>query len=374
MSLNPMTVNRDSLQTGVWRWADSIARVPADSRVTLGEGNTPLIRSQRLGARFGLPNLYFKLESCNPTASYKDRFAVVAVSDMLASGKKRCVATSSGNAGAALAASCASAGIKCRIAIVDGAPAEKLQQMTAYGADLFTVPGFGTDPEVTRQVLQHINRLGSKPGSAVQITAFRWSPVGMSGVQTISYELAEQWQQPLDHVFSPAGGGGLTLAVARGFAELVRQGQIPASPRIECVQPEGNNTMAGPLRDGHAHGCDVNICTSKISGLQVPHMVDANEVIQACRASGGSGHIVTDEEVWETQALLGREEGIFSEPAGAVALAGALKARGEGRIDPDATVACLVTGSGFKDQASVERMVEGKPCQSIDLADLAASD
>jgi threonine synthase len=342
--------------------------------MTLGEGNTPLVRSRQIGARFGLPNLYFKLESCNPTGSYKDRFAAVAVSHVLAAGKKRCIATSSGNAGAALAAACAVARIACRIAIVEGAPAEKIQQMAAYGADLFTVPGFGRDAEVTEQVLHHIHRLGSAPEAAVQITAYRWSPRGMSGVQTISYELAESWQQPLDHVFVPAGGGGLTLAVARGFSELVRLGQIPASPRIECVQPEGNDTMAGALRDGLERGRDVTVCTSKISGLQVPHVVDADEVIQACRDCGGSGHIVSDEEVWQAQALLGREEGIFSEPAGAVALAAALKARNEGRIDPDAAVACLVTGSGFKDRASVERMVEGNLCKTIDLVDLATSD
>jgi len=379
MPLNPLPLNPASQPVGIWRWADGIASVPADCRRTLGEGNTPLVRSRQIGARFGLPNLYFKLESCNPTGSYKDRFAAVAVSHVLAAGQKRCIATSSGNAGAALAAACAVARVECRIAIVEGAPADKIQQMAAYGADLFTVPGFGRDAEVTEQVLHHIQRLGSAPEAAVQITAYRWSPKGMSGVQTISYELAEEcqkpaWQQPLDHVFVPAGGGGLTLAVARGFSELVSRGQIPTSPCIECVQPEGNNTMAGALRDGLERGGDVGVCTSKISGLQVPHLVDANEVIQACRASGGSGHIVSDEAVWEAQALLAREEGIFSEPAGAVALAGALKARNEGRIDPDAAVACLVTGSGFKDKASVERMVEGNRCQTIELVDLAASD
>src|SRR6186713_2129820 len=105
----------------IWRWADLIEPIPAAARVTLGEGNTPLVRSRRIGPAAGLPNLYFKLDFATPTGSYKDRFAAAAVSHMVASGQSRCVATSSGNTGSALAAYCAAAGIGCRIAIVEAA-------------------------------------------------------------------------------------------------------------------------------------------------------------------------------------------------------------------------------------------------------------
>ena len=116
----------------VWQFADWIAAVPANHRLTRGEGNTPLVRSCHLAPPIGADRLFLKLESSNPTGSYKDRFAAVEISALLAAGKTRCVGTSSGNTGAALAAYCAAAGIACELAIVEGAPAAKLAQMLAY--------------------------------------------------------------------------------------------------------------------------------------------------------------------------------------------------------------------------------------------------
>lgn len=359
----------------IWRWADRFATrtIEPRHRITLGEGDTPLVRSTRIGPAAGLHDLWFKLEGCNPTGSYKDRFAVAAIADMLATGKDHCLATSSGNTGAALAACCAVAGIRCQIAIVQTAPPEKLKQMMVYGADIAMIKGFGLDAEVTHRVLAWLKQKSADPhGKAmVQISGYAFSPAGMAGVQTISYELAEQAaQRPghdgrargIDHVFSPAGGGGLTLAVARGFAHK----ELGPSPRIECVQPSGNDTIASALRSGESKGRAV-ACTSKISGLQVPTVIDGDEVIAACRASGGTGHVVEDAEVWSAQARLAREEGLFCEPAAATALAGALKAAANGEIRPDARVVCLVTGTGFKDAPSVDRMLEGRSCATMTM-------
>jgi threonine synthase len=354
----------------IWRHAQFIAPVPPASRLTLGEGDTPLIRSRSIGPAAGLPNLFFKLESCNPTGSYKDRFAAAALSDMLAGGKKRCVATSSGNTGAALAAYCAAASIPCSIAIVEAAPAAKLSQMLAYGARLFRVRGFGPDPAITQQTFSILQQFGQAPDAALQISAFRYSPAGMSGVQTLSHELAEQMAQfggSVDHVFTPSGGGGLTLAVARGFAQLHGK-----SPAIHCVQPAGNDTIATPLSTG-ANRARAVTCTSKISGLQVSSVIDGDEVVTACRATGGTGHVIRDEQAWEAQKMLARQEGVFSEPAGAVALAGALQAVQNGLIDKNAVIVCLVTGSGFKDTASVDAMVQGQSIPLIEADALARS-
>ena len=106
----------------IWRWADWIEHVPEEARTTLGEGDTPLIRSKRIGPEAGLRNLFLKLEAANPTGSFKDRFAAAAISHMVARGQHTCVATSSGNAGSSLAAYCAAADVSCRIAIVETAP------------------------------------------------------------------------------------------------------------------------------------------------------------------------------------------------------------------------------------------------------------
>jgi threonine synthase len=349
----------------LWQYAEWIQPVPPAARLSLGEGNTPLVRSRRLASRLGLANLFFKLDYVSPTGSYKDRFAAAAVSHMLADGKRLCVATSSGNTGASLAGYCAAAGLGCVIAVVEVAPAEKLRQMLAYGARLYRVRGFGLDPEVTRRIFEAVRRRGSQPDAAVQISAYCYSPAGMSGVETVAHELAEQLPAGIDHVFCPAGGGGLVLAAARAFARRVERGRLPQSPAVECVQPAGNDTIATPLRSGAASARPVD-CTTRISGLQVPSVMDGDEVIRACRLCGGSGHVVSDEEVWQVQALLAREEGIFCEPAGAVSVAGALKAAATGAVHRDATLVCVVTGSGFKDRPAAERMVQGRDAAAVE--------
>lgn len=357
----------------IWRWADRFSKVPPLNRITLGEGNTPIVRSRRIGPAAGLEHLYFKLETSNPTGSYKDRFAAAAIADMLAQRKRRVVATSSGNTGAALAAYAAAAGMTCEIAIVETAPPGKLKQMFAYGAKLYMVRGFGLDAAVTAAMFEYLKTQGTRPDSAMQISAYSCSPVGMAGVQTIGYELVEQAPQmsaPFRHVFVPAGGGGLTLAVVRG----VTQGATLAKSRaaaVHCVQPEGNDTIATPLRRGEAAGRVVK-CTTTISGLQVPSVLDANAVIAECRNSGGTGHVVSDAEVYAMHKRLAVEEGIFSEPAGAVAAAAAVKAAQRGELRPTDAVVCLVTGSGFKDSTSLDRMIAGMACLLMSLDEVRA--
>jgi threonine synthase len=186
-------------------------------------------------------------------------------------------------------------------------------------------------------------------------------------VETISYEIAEQAAEEIDHVFVPAGGGGLTLAIARGFASQNRRG-----PRVHCVQPLGNDTIATPLRQGATRARSVE-CTTLISGLQVANVIDGDQAIAACRASGGTGYIVTDEAVWEMQRRLAQEEGIFCEPAGAVALAGAVEALNRGEISRHDRICCLVTGNGFKDIASLDRILAKSLCPTVDLSELEAN-
>jgi threonine synthase len=344
----------------IWRWADRFAAdTPAACRITLGEGMTPLVRSRRLGLSVGAADLHLKIEANNPTGSYKDRFAAAAVASMLARGKRHCIATSSGNTGAALAAYCAAAGITCEIAAVETAPDDKLRQMMAYGARVYKVRGFGTDARVTQAAFDHVVAAGRQPHAELQISAYLYSPEGMAGVQTIGYELAEQMSDGVDDVFVPAGGGGLTLAVARGLLGS-------SGARIHCVQPEGNATIAAPLRAGADRAQSV-VCTTRISGLQIPTVLDGDAVIAACRASGGTGYMVSDQQVWDVQRRLAREEGIFCEPAAAVSVAAALAALAGGEVARTSRVCCIVTGSGFKDSSALDRMLAAQPCVTVDV-------
>jgi threonine synthase len=282
----------------------------------------------------------------------------MAVADMLARRQPACVATSSGNTGAALAAYCAAAGIRCTIAIVETAPAGKLSQMLAYGARLLRVRQFGLDAQITDQTFRLLQTAAAAWDDTPKISAYCYCPRAMQGVETLGYELATQaaaMDTRIDHVFVPAGGGGLALGVSRGLERAAQLGRAAQVPRIHCVQPAGNDTIASPLRDGSSRARAVT-STTAISGLQVANVLDGHQVIAHCRASGGTGYAVSDQQIWDAQQRLAREEGVFCEPAGAVALAGALQANQLGQLDRSAKAVCLITGSGFKDPASLERM------------------
>jgi threonine synthase len=351
----------------LWRHADKWNAPPLEDAVTLGEGGTPLVHSRNIGRALGLKDLWFKLEGCNPTGSYKDRFAATAVSFLKREGRTACLSTSSGNTGAALAAYCAHVGIRCVLAIVEGAPEGKLRQMRAYGAHLIRVKDFGMSPAVTVEVMSGLRGLASEVGAGFEISAFCFSPRAMSGVQTIGLEIAEALSSDRFDIFSPAGGGGLTLAAARGVNSWGKSG------RVHCVQPEGNDTIASALRAGRPNAAPIE-STTAISGLQVGSVLDGDQVIAVCREQGGLGYVVTDKSVWDWQARLAREEGIFSEPAGAVAVAGVEQAVKRGEIDAGRHVVCLVTGSGFKEERSLLRMTgESDTLLARDFAEFAAA-
>jgi threonine synthase len=237
---------------------------------------------------------------------------------------------------------------------------------------VFRIRGFGKSAESDRHLIDLLKLKVNTPGAAWQISAFRDCPRGMSGLKTIAYELAEQLPGGCDRVFVCAGSGGLVIGVARGFDDLCASGKLARRPSLECVQPEGNATIADPLRRGAGRAEEVS-CTTAISGLQVPGIIDGNEAYASIVASGGTGHIVTDEQAWEAQRRLAREEGIFCEPAGAVPLAGCLQALAEQSVRRDETVVCLVTGSGFKDRKALDRMTDGGACPIVEVESLARS-
>ncbi len=342
---------------GIWTYQSIWNPVELDERLTMGEGHTPLISARNIGKKYGMENLYFKLETTNPSGSYKDRFAAAAVSHLLHIGAEVCLATSSGNTGSALAAYCARAGLPCFVIVVDGTPPAKLEQMQIYGAHTLMVKGFGLDEKITSSVFEQLRSLSEKFNTKVQISAYTYSPEGMRGVETIGLELAaDREMQENVQVFSPSGGGGLTLAIGEGFLKWKKLHPDYRLPALHCVQPEGNNTIAGPLRDGSNKAHSTSHSTTKVSGLQVPGVIDGDKTLAVCRELGGTGYLVPDDLVFQLQVELASEEGIYCEPAGAVALAGAIQARQNGEIKENASVICLVTGHGFKDSGLYQRM------------------
>lgn len=343
---------------GIWKYSHLLPSFSEDAKITLGEGNTPLVKSNRIGKALGLDRLYFKLEQTNPTGSYKDRFASFAIADLLQKKSPVCIATSSGNAGSALSAYAAAAGIKCFLAIVDGAPIGKLMQMRAYGAETLMVKGFGLDTQVTNDVMDGLQALAKGLGIPVHISAYHYSPLAMEGVQTMAFEIAEEIPGFQGHLFPPVGGGGMTLAIIRGFKKWKESHSDFQIPKVHCVQPAGNDTIATALRNGRDKAQPLERCLSAISGLQVPNVIDGDRLIQECRSTGGTGYAVPDEEVYTCQEMLAEMEGIYAEPAGAVALAGVMRAVKNGEINRQDHVVCIVTGHGFKDPSSVEKIAK----------------
>jgi threonine synthase len=334
------------------------------SRVTLGEGKTPLVESVRIGPAHGGRRLLFKLESCNPTGSYKDRFIAAEVQSILDREASSCLATSSGNTGSALAAYCARYRLQCAIVVNAAAPAGKLAQMQAHGARIVRVAGFVIDPAVTQRVFACLEELSHSRNIPLVVSAYRYCPEGMSGVESIAEELSSA-QPDVAHVFVPVGGGGLYTAVVRGFEKIGRV------PRVHAVQPEGCSTVAASYarRD---HEIRPVASRTRVSGLAVPFDIDATLALERLIACGGLGLELPDEEIFAAQSMLMEEEGIYCEPAGAASLAGWLRAVNSGQIDRAATAICLVTGHGSKDPASVESIARRHPAVEISASEIGS--
>jgi threonine synthase len=332
------------------------------TEATLGEGNTPLVRSVQIGPRAGLRSLFFKLESCNPSGSYKDRFIAAQIGEMLAKGVRSCVATSSGNTGSSLAAYCARYGIRCTVVVNEKAPAGKLAQMQAHGARVIRVPGFATSPEVTTRVYSMLERFSGETAAPLVVSAYRYCPQGMAGVESLGRELRSI--AGLRHVFVPVGGGGLYSAVCRGLEGT--------GVHTHAAQPEGCLTVVASWLSGAERITPVE-STTRISGLAVPFDIDASLALCLLRQSGGKGYAVPDDDVFQAQRMMLAEEGIYCEPAGAAALAAALKAHQKGDVRADEKVVCLVTGNGFKDPDSIAMAAERHQSELMPLEQLESS-
>jgi len=329
----------------------------------MGEGGTPLVESRRLGPTLGI-RLLFKLESLNPTGSYKDRIASVGAALAAAAGRSGVIATSSGNAGAAIAAYAARAALGAVLVVPDRIPSAKLTQIRAYGAVVITVRRILDRPDGSAVMFDAVMRAAERSGWLPMITAHRYAPAAMEGVKTIAFEIVETLHRAPERVYVPVGGGGLLAATWRGFAEARALGWANAVPRMVAVQPEGCSPLVRAF-DGRPASAEA--VSTAISGLQVSVPPDADLALQALTDSRGRAIAVSDEAIYDAQRRLAREEAIFAEPAGAAPTAGLLADSASGENQAGETVVCLITGTGFKDPAPLE---SGEPHSALDVDEL----
>ncbi|NUQ00288.1 MAG: PLP-dependent lyase/thiolase [Armatimonadetes bacterium] len=230
------------------------------------------------------------------------------------------------------------------------------------------VRGFGRGAAATARIWARLQELAAERELPLIVSAFRYCPLAMRGVSTLSHEILADLGEPPSACFVPVGGGGLFCAVAMGFED--HGGGV----RMEPVQPLTNDTVVTALRTGgQAATAVVDGPGCGISGLSVPIDIDGAAVLRHARASGGRGFLVDEERVRALQERLYREEGIGVEPASAVALAGVEQALHEGRLDPDALVVALLTGHGFKEPQREAAIAAPVPVREVGEEELAAA-
>ncbi|MBI1276762.1 MAG: threonine synthase [Anaerolineaceae bacterium] len=311
----------------------------------LGEGDTPLIRSKRIGPSLGLENLYFKNEGLNPSGAFKDRAGAAVAALALEAGAAGVVSASSGNASSAIAAYCAAARLKCVILMEPGNPPAKLRQTLATGAQVLLVEGiFAHGPEALATFLNEVAL------RADYYLGFVWAPVNpyiLEGIKTIAYEVAGQLGGAPDVVLTPVGGGDMFAAQWRGYNELKRAGVIDKLPRMIGVQSVNAPPLYEAVHQQLRTVATLPYAKSKISGINVPFTGD--HALAAVHHSGGTAVTVADEAAYAMQKRIATEEGIWIEPAGAAPITALADLLQRGLIQPHEKILCVMSGAGFKD-------------------------
>jgi len=355
---------------GIWRYAARLPLTDPKHIVSLGEGDTPLLSSSQLGPGIRLPRLHFKNEGLNPTGSYKDRIASVGISYLRQLGRRAWAATSSGNAGASLAAYGARAGVDGYLFTLERAPRAKIAQIMSYGPQVMSVKRLGFDPTVEKATWANIAALCAANDWFMLITARSNSPHAMEGAKTIAYEICQQLHNEApDVVYVPVGGGGLLSAVWKGFREWRAAGYIDRLPRMVAVQPLGCDPITQAWEAGRPIE-PLEDCASAISGIILTSPPDGDLVLRDLRESDGWALSIPDEITYQAQAELASREGLFVEPAAAIVWAAIKADRGSGRLRGDENVVGILTGIGFKDSVALGRMTAEVPLPMIEAEEI----
>jgi threonine synthase len=316
----------------LWRYAD---RLPVEPRVTLDEGDTPLVPAPVLSERTGC-EVWLKLEGANPTGSFKDRGMTVAVSAAVDEGAQAVICASTGNTAASAAAYAARAGLRGAVIVPEGKIATgKLAQALMHGARVIALRG-NFD-----QALQLVRELVERHPIALvnSVNDFR-----IEGQKTGAFEVCDQLGEPPDVLCIPVGNAGNVTSWWKGFQEY------EAAPRLHGYQAEG----AAPL----VRGEPVEAPETVASAIRIGNPARWEDAMDAFTSSRGEVRSVTDDEILEAYSLLGSGEGVFCEPASAASVAGLLRYGAEGRV------VCVLTGHGLKDpQTAMNRATSVVPCE-----------
>jgi threonine synthase len=327
---------------GIWRFHEVMPARSAAEIVTLGEGGTPLLRADRLGAAHGIPDLWIKEEAGNPTGSFKARGLGAAVTMAKALGARKIALPTAGNAGGAAAAYAAKAGLECHVFMPRDTPKVFRIECEAYGAKVGLVDGLIDD--CGRIVGERKDAEGWFDVSTLK------EPYRVEGKKTMGYEIAEQlgWTLP-DVVVYPTGGGTGLIGMWKAFDEMEALGWIgSARPRMVSVQAEG----CAPIPKAVAEGKDVSVrfenAHTYASGLRVPKAYADYLILKILRASNGEAVTVSDDEMRRGVVELASHEGLFAAPEGGAAWEAVKKLVAQGKIGAGDRIVVFDTGTGYK--------------------------
>ena len=328
------------------RYADRLPVTAATPALTIGEGNTPLVRSRGLEREFGVGALYFKLEGCNPTGSFKDRGMVVAVAKAMEEGMTRLLCASTGNTSASAAAFGAASGLETVVLIPEGSVAPgKMSQAVAYGARIVTIQGnFDDALRIARELAAYEERFALVNSV---------NPNRLEGQKTAAFEIVDDLGDAPDYLFIPVGNAGNITAYWRGFVEYHQAGMATRRPRMMGMEAAG----AAPI----VQGTPVLKPETVASAIRIGNPANWAGAVAARDESGGTIDAVTDSEILEAYGLLPSMEGIFCEPASAAGVAGLIKQARAGADFSSATVVCIITGTGLKDTPMAEQLMTRPP-------------
>jgi len=326
--------------------------------LSLGEGFTPLVRLGRIGAALGLANLYAKVEGQNPTGSFKDRGMVVAVSKALEAGATGLICASTGNTSASAAAYGAAAGLEVVVVLPRGQiAAGKLLQAQVTGARVVAVEG---NFDQALRVVRELASSASHPITLVNSV----NPFRLEGQKTGAFEVCDDLGRAPDVLAIPVGNAGNISAYWAGFCDYRSAGLVPALPRMFGFQAEG----AAPIVLGHRVEAPDTIATA----IRIGDPASWTKAVAARDESGGLIEAVSDAQILDAWRDLAHLEGVFCEPSSAASLAGIRRLAAGNRLDRDATIVCVLTGSGLKDPTTAAANV-GSPLVADPTASAVAA-
>ena len=350
-----------------WRYFELLPIIDKSNIVSINAGMTPLVRAEKLGKEIGLNNLYIKNDSVNPTFSFKDRPAGVAISKAKEFGLSSVGCASTGNLASATAAHAAKANLPCYIFAPSDIEHAKIAQTLSYGANYIAVDGTYDDA----------NRIAAQIGDTkgVGIVNINMRSYYVEGSKTLAYEVAEQldWKVP-DQLVVPTGSGAMLNAICKGFEELETISLVDkvSEMHMNCAQPHGCAPIVNAFKNNSDDVIPVENPDTVAKSLAIGDPGDGRYVLKRLKQYNGIAQESNNKETLDAILLLAKTEGIFTEPAGGVSVAVLKKMVEDGQIDKDETTVCYVTGNGLKATEAIMDVLSRPEVMQPDVAKISA--